>query len=288
VVIAHDAALRPSGTAPDPNRVLALLDRAMQACFDRDKALEAWKKIVTPGQTVGLKVNCLGGRGISTSTVLVDAICERLQQAGIRQENIVVWDRSESDLEEGGYRARQKMRVVGNDSAGFEDDLAVFGQVGSRLTNTVTRTCDVIINLPVLKDHGVTGMTAAMKNFYGAVHNPNKYHPNGGNPYVADVNMLEPIRRKVRLHICDALTVQYEGGPSFRPQFNAKHDTLLISRDPVALDYNGWQIIERKRAEKGLPSLTAAGRVPAYIATAADANHRLGTNDPHQMHVVEL
>jgi uncharacterized protein (DUF362 family) len=288
VALARDSALRGSGSAPDSNRVLQLLDRALQACCDRDKPPEAWKRIVAPGQTVGLKVNCLGGRGLSTSTVLVEAICERLQQAGIREENIIIWDRSETDLEDGGYRNRGKVRVIGNDRAGFEDDLATFGEVGSRLTRTVTRSCDVVINLPLLKDHGVTGMTGAMKNFYGAVHNPNKYHPNAGNPYVADVNMLEPIRRKVRLHICDSFGVQYEGGPSFRPQWNSKENALLVSRDPVALDYTGWQMIERKRTEKGLPSLTAAGRAPAYIATAADARHRLGTDDPHRIEVVEL
>jgi hypothetical protein len=26
---------------------------------------------------------------------------------------------------------------------------------------------------------------------------------------------------------------------------------LMVARDPVALDYTGWQILERKRAEKG-------------------------------------
>jgi hypothetical protein len=30
---------------------------------------------------------------------------------------------------------------------------------------------------------------------------------------------------------------------------------LMVSQDPVALDYTGWQIIERKRAEKGLKTL---------------------------------
>jgi hypothetical protein len=131
-------------------------------------------------------------------------------------------------------------------------------------------------------------VTAALKNFYGAVHNPNKYHPNGGNPYVADVNMLEPVRNKVRLHICDVFALQYEGGPAYQPHWNSKENTLIVSRDPVALDYTGWQMIERKRAEKGLPSLAAAKRAPEYIATAADARHRLGTNDPHRMEILEL
>jgi uncharacterized protein (DUF362 family) len=152
----------------------------------------------------------------------------------------------------------------------------------------VTRTCDAIINLPILKDHGITGTTAALKNFYGAIHNPNKYHPNGGDPYIADVNMLEPLRRKVRLHICDAITAQCEGGPSFNPRWQWAYNGLLVSRDPVALDHTAWQVLERQRAEKGLKSLTAEGRAPHYIATAADARHRLGNNDPRLIERVEV
>ena len=57
------------------------------------------------------------------------------------------------------------------------------------------------------------GVTIALKSMFGAIHNPNKYHMNVGNPYVADVFMLPPIRQKVRLHICDATTAQYGAGP---------------------------------------------------------------------------
>jgi hypothetical protein len=56
----------------------------------------------------------------------------------------------------------------------------------------------------------------------------------------------------------------------------------------VALDYTGWQIIERKRAEKGLKTLEGDGRAPNYIATAADAEHRLGSNDPRRIAVAEV
>jgi uncharacterized Fe-S center protein len=72
------------------------------------------------------------------------------------------------------------------------------------------------------------------------------------------------------------------------PQWGWAFNGLLASRDPVALDFAGWQIIEQKRAEKGLPSLRAAKREPAYIARAADPEHRLGTNDPQRIERVEV
>jgi hypothetical protein len=100
--------------------------------------------------------------------------------------------------------------------------------------------------------------------------------------------MLPPIRQKVRLHICDALVAQYEGGPSYMPQWTWPANAVLASLDPVALDYTGWQMIEQKRAEKGMKPLKAVNREPAYIATAAGAGHRIGTCDPQRITRLEV
>ena len=116
--------------------------------------------------------------------------------------------------------------------------------------------------------------------------NPNKYHPNGCDPYVADVNMLLEIRSRMKLVICDATTAMYEGGPGFKPEHSWKCNGLLVSQDPVALDSTGWQMIERKRAEMD-EFLEAEQRAPRYIATAADSEHRLGHCDPSRVVVVE-
>jgi len=291
VVTARDAQLRGGGSSLDSGRLLAMLDRAVQALYGTNSPQQAWKKVARPGEVVGLKVNGLAGRGISTNVLLVELICERLREAGIAGKDLIIWDRLNADLESAGFRLGSRgdqPRVMGNDVAGYEDDLAVYGSVGSLLCKTLTQECDAVINIPVLKDHGIAGVTLALKNMFGAIHNPNKYHLNAGDPYVADVNMLAPIRQKLRLHICDATTAEYEGGPSYMPQWTWSYNGLLVSRDPVALDTVGWQIIERKRAEKGMKSLEALKRAPRYIATAADTQHRLGTNDPRRIEQVEV
>lgn len=291
VVVSSDPGLRGSGTGVNSGALLKMLDRAVQTFYDRDSPAEAWRRIARPGEVVGVKVNCLAGRGISTSVPLVEAICERLQQAGVPAKNIVIWDRLNADLERAGFRLEsrpERIRCIGNDVTGYEDDLAIFGSVGSLISRTLTRVCDAVISVPVLKDHGIAGVTMALKNLFGAIHNPNKYHLNVGNPYVADVNMLPPIRRKVRLHICDAITAQYEGGPSFMPQWSWPFNGLLVASDPVALDYTGWQIIEKKRSENRLQPLKDLKREPVYIATAADSLHRLGTSDPGRIQRVEV
>jgi uncharacterized protein (DUF362 family) len=289
VVIARDERIRTAGKGFDSTRLAQLLDRALQASFNCDSPLDAWKKVARPGEVVGLKVNCLGGRGNATHPELVEAITERLRQAGITE--IVIWDRQNSDLERARFTIAERgsgVRCFGNDVLGYENDLATFGQAGSLLCRTLTGVCDAVINLPVLKDHGIAGVTLALKSMFGAIHNPNKYHSGVGNPYVADVYALAPIRQKVRLHICDGLNAQYDGGPSYMPQWMWPFNGLLVSRDPVALDYVGWKIIEKKRADVGTSSLREEKREPTYIATAADAQHRLGTCDPQRIERVEI
>jgi uncharacterized protein (DUF362 family) len=170
----------------------------------------------------------------------------------------------------------------------YEEELSAFGSVGSRLSKILTQRTQALINLPVLKDHDGAGVTLGMKNMYGAIHNPNKYHPNGCNPYVADLNMLPEIRSRLRLTICDATTAMFEGGPAYKPEHSWHYNGLIASQDPVALDSIGWQIIERKRAEQGLKTLEADGRAPSYIATAGDREHRLGVCDPRRIETVEL
>ena len=128
--------------------------------------------------------------------------------------------------------------------------MQVNGSIASLLSRTLTRICDAVINIPVLKDHGIAGVTIALKNFFGAIHNPNKYHEKLGDPYIADLWLVPVIRQKTKLIICDALTAQYEGGPPYKPQWIWNFNSILVGKDPVALDYVGWDIIERKRKEK--------------------------------------
>ena len=291
VVIARDTQLRGQGPNVDSSRMLCLLDKAMQALFDRNHPEEAWKELVQPGDLVGLKVNTLGGRGISTNRELVYAICERLKEAGIKAADIVVWDRNSQEMEHAGFHISiggSGVQCFGTDRTDYEQDLVAYGSVGSRLSRILTQRCSLLINVPVLKDHDGAGVTIALKNMYGVIHNPNKYHPNGCDPYIADLNMLPEIRTKMRLNICDATTVMYEGGPAYKPEHSWQRNSLIVSQDPVALDYTGWQIIERKRMEMGLKSLEADGRPPHYIATAADAEHWLGTNDPSKIATFEV
>jgi uncharacterized protein (DUF362 family) len=291
VVIARDPALHGQGTHPDEKRVLDLLDRAMASYTGRDNPVEAWKRIVPMDKVIGLKTNGLGGRGISTHLALVMAVAERLQQAGVKPGNIVVWDRNARDLEACGLtisRDPSRMRCYGSDVAGFEEHQESWGSARIRLAKLLTRECDMVIGLPILKDHELSGVTFAMKNMYGVVDRPQDLHGGGCNPGVADLNCIPVVREKVRFTIGDAMSSVYDGGPGFHPERLWYPNALIVGEDRVAIDHTAWQMIERKRAEAGMPTLEAVGRPARYIATAADSAHNLGTNDPQRMHLIEV
>ena len=293
VVIARDPAVYdPSGTL-NATRVQKLLDNAMQSFYDVNDPVAAWKKVVRPGEVVGLKVNTIAGPGLSTHVVLVDAICERLKQAGINPNDIVIWDRFTRELERTGFPIStdpNRERVLASDhkDVGFEDASFSNRSVTTRFSKLLTRTCTAMINLPVLKDHSGAGITLSMKNMYGVVNNPADFHPNNCCPYIADLYASPVIKNKFRISICDALTGCFEGGPSYHPEYTWKYNALMVATDPVAHDYTGWQIIERQRAANGLKPLANVGRPPKYIAVAADPDHLLGTNDPTRINLVEV
>ncbi len=281
VVIARNELVRDGAFTIKGDAVMKLLDGALEAFFEKTPAVEVWRDLFSPRDIVGIKINCLAGRGLSTRPELVEAIIERLLSAGVPKNHIIVWDRLNDDLERAGYKVRterEDIRYIGNDYSGYDTKLRVFGSIGSLVSRVVTDICTALINVPVLKDHGIVGVTLGLKNYFGAIHNPNKYHDSIGDPYVADVNMIPELRRKTRLTICDGITAQYEGGPPHMPQWSWPYNGLLVAGDMVALDTVGWRILEEKRREMGMPSLAEIGREPTYIATAADESHKLGTN----------
>jgi uncharacterized protein (DUF362 family) len=291
VVVARDAALHSASGQLDEKRVQALLDRAIATYTGINKPVEAWKHIVPVGKVIGIKVNGLGGRGISTHFALVMAVCERLQQAGVKPGEIIVWDRNARDLQACGLTINtdpSRIRVYGNDVAGYDDQQVAWGSACIRLSKILSRDCAMVLNLPILKDHSGAGITFSMKNMYGVVDRPQSLHSGYCNPGVADLNCIPAIREKVHFTIGDAMTSVYEGGPGFHPEHLWRPNALIIGEDRVSVDHTALQMLNRKRAEVGMPTFEAADRTPSYIATAADAKHNLGTNDPKRIHLLEV
>ncbi len=242
----------------------------------------AWSRYVRPTDVVGIKVNCLGGPEMCTRPALAQATVMSLQALPLPPNRAVVWDRSSRELERCGFslnkRRKEAYLCFGTDERGlgYEKELTVHASVGSLYSTLLTRHCTAMINMPVLKDHGLCGVTASLKNIFGALHNPNKYHEDRCDPFIADAYSVPFVRKKHRLVICDALLVQYKGGPSFHPQWAEPLGSILLAEDPVALDSVCAGILDRLRARNALPPIEEDGGIPAYIRTAADAQHGLG------------
>ena len=56
------------------------------------------------------------------------------------------------------------------------------GLIAFAFSKILTRECAMVINLPILKDHSMAGVTFAMKNMYGVVDRPQACMPTAATP----------------------------------------------------------------------------------------------------------
>jgi len=266
------------------------LRRALAGAAGTAGAVEALKGWFRPDDVIGVKLNCLAGQPLSPRPALCDELVRLLGQCGVGPERIIFFERSERDLRHGGFTPRQRggPLFLGHDSpgAGYEREVEISGQVGSLLSRIVTRRITALISLGVVKDHNLAGVGGAMKNFFGLIHNPNKYHDNNCDPFVADVWSFPVIRRKFRLAILDGVVAQCHGGPGYLPAFTWNLGGVLAATDPVALDRVAWDIIEKERRKRGLPTLAGEKRAPRWLHTAAGRG--LGRDDPAAINLVKV
>lgn len=282
VVLARDSMLRDAFGDPIPSRMDNLLDRAVFAYTRIAQPSQAWASIIGKSRRIAIKVDGRSGKGIATHGLLVHAIANRLQGAGVRPEHIIIWDATAAELNACGLPIQTEPGAVqcfGSDRAGYEETPESWGTAQVRLSKIVTRLCDMVIDVPVLKDDRKSGIAFAMENMYGAVESSRDLEAQGCCPALADLNCIPSIRQKVRFTVGDALSGIYDGGPVFHYDRLWHPDTLIVGRDRVAIDQIAWQMIDGRRMQAGLESLAAAGRAPRYISVAADAEHALGNDE---------
>ena len=234
------------------------------------------------GSRIGMKTNCLTGKLNSTPVALTEAISELLTDSGIDDNDIMIWERTNRELISAGFTLNASsfgIQVIGTDSNGVDYGRTFYssGDVNSLISRTMTDMVDININLPVLKDHSLAGLSGGLKNMYGAIHNPNKYHDNNCDPFAAHISNLEPIKKKNRLTVMDAIKVQYNGGPGYDSRYHAPYGAVLFSEDPVAIDRVALEILEKIRKLNKMPPLEKAGRPVKYLKSAADL--KLGVED---------
>jgi len=284
------------GRSVDQAAVRTMLRRGMAELTGAPKP---WAEFLKPTDRVGLKINTLGRPLLYTHHELIAAVVEDLKEFGVRENNIIVWDRYETHMRDckfdfnTGEEGVCTYGTMGLDpgvrrydpevsyASEFDDPRQrAEGSTVSRLSSIFTRECDKVINMAVLKDHELSGVTMTLKNLaYGLCDNNQRFHgPKYIGPFIADFCALPVVRKKVVLHMIDGLEGCFDQGPSPRnPRVIYAADTLWLGTDPVAMDTVGRRAIEEKRKSEGLPSIAETGRPCDHIELAAQKG--LGTND---------
>ncbi len=257
----------------DQNKLLSMCSRGLQILTKEKNLKDSLRPLFKTNERIGIKINTISGKMLSTRPELSLSLARVLSESGIPESNIVVWDRTNRELKDAGYRLNysgNSFKVFGTDTqgVGYDEELVSYLNIGSLFSSIQADMISSSISLAVLKDHGMAGVTAGMKNYFGAIHNPNKYHDHNCNPFIPELFETKSIKSKHRLAILDCLYVQYHRGPSYHARWAEKYEALLFSLDPVAADSVGWKIIKELRAKKGLPRLEEEKREPVYLKTA--------------------
>jgi uncharacterized protein (DUF362 family) len=272
IVVKGKGVITSSGEI-DKKKLERMFERGFHLLTRQKDMKSSFHFVFKESDKIGIKINTLGGKMISTRSEVSFSLASLLSNGGGDPNKIIIWDRTNSELKESGYRLnmnRNGIKVFSTDSQGigYTSNLVDHLNIGSLFSVIQAKMISSSISLAVLKDHGLAGVTAGMKNYFGAIHNPNKYHDTNCNPYIAELMDTSLIKSKHKISILDGLTVQYHLGPSFHAKWASREGLIIFSFDPVAADFIGWQIIEDLRSQKGLPSLLEENREPAYLKTA--------------------
>jgi len=158
--------------------------------------------------------------------------------------------------------------VPHNVDAVITDRKSVEHGSGPSCDSSLRKHCTAISNGPVIKDHNLAGVTVGMKNMtHGNIHNPQEYHEHDCNPQIADIYDHPRIKDKVRLIVCDALRVQYEGGPQ-DSRHKVLHNRIYVGSDPVAMDSWGLKLVSDLRKEKGKDPIDKRHPTGTYLVKA--------------------
>lgn len=103
--------------------------------------------------------------------------------------------------------------------------------------------CDLVINVPVVKHHGLSGVTLCMKNYMGIIGgNRGRWHQDLASCLCDITAYMKP-----RLSVLDAVRVMTNHGPTGgSPRDVKRMDTVAAGTDIVALDGFGGGLLGRR------------------------------------------
>lgn len=283
VVAVHDSSMIANYQTDDA-RVKTAVDRLVMAVTKQPGVAAAWASLVKPTDRVGLKISAAGQQFFATHHAVVNAVVSGLNQAGVSNDRIILWDRSAEDLKQAGYREkpggyRVRWPYPGRGYAPKNVYVSsVLGQLiwgdldftrrysafelnpkekpkdnlssNSHFATVLTHDVDKVINLPVLSAHASCGVAGALYNMtIPNIDNWRRFTTGfaQSDPAIPEIYSDPVIADKVMLTIMDGLVAQFAGGPEFQPNYAVQHATIYASHDPVAIDTVALQEIDHWR-----------------------------------------
>ena len=237
----------PLTNAPPPNTPYLAVARGESPKLVVQTALKALggiERFVKPGNDVIIKPNiCTAYHSYeyaaTTNPEVVAALVELCLGAGARR--VRVMDRSFGGLARVAYtRSGIGPAVI---AAGGETELMTemkYREVEIPQGRDIKKwtvygdvlDADVLINVPIAKDHSLARLTLGMKNLMGVIHNRNQFHINLGQR-IADLSTVV----RPSLTVVDAVRILVDHGPTSGNLDDVRlTNTVIASQDMVAAD----------------------------------------------------
>jgi hypothetical protein len=245
--------------------VNTMVDQGVMNLTGQRTAAEAWRSLMPnyqKGQIIAIKVSFNNTYGSERSTVIdsiiepVNSIIRGIKEAypdDINNASIVIFDSSRGVptvfrngcLYPGVQFTDSRDNPWGSTMVNFTP--ASGGAFSQPISKELVKA-SYVINVPIMKRHGMTGVSMAFKNHYGSVQDPNSLHPytslDGArftthyNPQV-DIYKNPHIADKTILTVGDGIFSAFgnQEVPTLWKSFNNKlPKCLFFSADPVAID----------------------------------------------------
>ncbi|HOW85242.1 MAG TPA: DUF362 domain-containing protein [Candidatus Aminicenantes bacterium] len=248
VVLVRDPSPIGAGGAPPAEVVQRLLDDGVRALVGEPDVAAAWRALIKPEDTVGIKTNVW--RYIPTTAEVEQGLKRRVLEAGVAADRIAI------------------------------DDRGV-------LRNPVFQNATALINARPMRSHHWAGVGSLIKNYIMFTPQPSAWHDDTCAD-LAKIWFLPQVKDKTRLNVLVMFTPLFHGiGPHhYAKEYTWEYKGLILSRDPVAADATGLRIIQAKRREF-FGDDRPLQMNPHHIALA-DTRHHLGVSDPARIELVKI
>lgn len=256
----------------DQDKVNAMVDQGMMALTGTSSVAAAWQSLLpnySHGQGIAIKANFNNSTNCSDADGQIDAIIEPINsivrgllQIGVRESDIWIYDairyipdRFTNASQHAGVRFFDK---CGIDRASFSSSdpnaHVTFNpppgvQMPTIKISDVLINATYLINMPIMKPHGITGATLSFKNHFGTIDTPFQLHEyvrlsdakyfGPDRSALVDIYLNPHIADKTILTIGDAIFAckAFNGSPSNWETFGDQvPNSLFFSKDPVAVD----------------------------------------------------